>query len=175
MYVGDLVDEIARYERRCSRGAVTAGEHEALCELVSRRLGSVAVAFFNQERTLPLATRGLPWPMKQHKGHTFRVVRLTLTFVFCLAAVFEFPVSDLGGALAVTAAAVAFFWGMTLVMMLFRPRDIDERHRLVREYLQMRIAYEIERGPSARHATRVSADSEFDRIIREEFKDHPNA
>ncbi|KJL49534.1 hypothetical protein RS84_00008 [Microbacterium hydrocarbonoxydans] len=166
-----IVDRVARYERRRARGMDSALEHEELHELVDTSMGAVAGAFFDKERTLPLATGGLPWPMKQHDAYNFRVTRFALSGLGLIAGLLMTPpLAGLWNLLTALAAAGAVYCLVTFLPKLFRPRDIDERFRLVSVYIQ--LVSDAERSADARRlARKVAVDSEFDRIKRREFGD----
>lgn len=168
MITGDIADRVALYERRRARGLDTAIEHEELHQLVRHTVGPITAAFFDKERTLPLATTGLPWPMKQHVAHSFRLARLVLSALGFLAALLLVPPSALWSVVIAVAVAGAVYCLLTFLPKLVRPRDIDERARLVGVYLDLIL--NAERSADARRSARqVADDSEFDRITRREF------
>jgi len=168
MSTGDITDRVALYERRRARGLDTAIEHEELHQLVSHSIGPIAGAFFDKERTLPLATAGLPWPMKQHVAHSFRPARLMLSALGFLAALLLVPPSALWSVVIAFAVAGAVYCLVTFPSKLVRPKDIDERARLVGVYLDLIL--NAERSADARRSARqVADDSEFNRITRREF------
>lgn len=172
MIPADIAGRVDAYERRRARGDVNSAlEHEEIHELVSLSLGPVAGAFFDKEHTLPLATAGLPWPMKQHAANRFRLTRLALSGNGFIAALILVPLSSLWSIVIPLAVAGAIYCLVTFIPKLFPPRDLDERVRLVSVRLQLLLTAGAT-ADARRRARQVADNIEFDRITREAFGDN---
>lgn len=164
-YRREVPDLVAKYRRKKASGGDIAALHEDLYSGISLAHGPVTAEFFDKEGTLPLVTsRTVPWPMTRSEYRTFALSRWSLATVAGLAGVFGLAPQMTSSALVGLAlscllavlAAVMF----TVAVGIFKPSDIDQRHRQLTTFEKM---LEAERRKSQTEAERRRAA----RLLRE--------
>lgn len=136
-----LARRVERYENRPRSDRNAAVEHEQLYHLIDKQIGPVEARFFDEEKMLPYAVRGLPWPMRRHDASSFVLLRLLLTtLVGCCTVILLHPADLMPGIVAGSAVAAAFYLLATHAPRLMPPKDLEHRCRLVSKFRDMQLA-----------------------------------
>jgi len=173
--VGDkeraLVNQVARYEQSNRYGLRVAVWHDELFRAIDELFGRTYAEYFDQERSLPYAVGGLPWPMKRHDASAYSAVRGILSILLGIASVAILgPLLDLDLLLAIIAGGVvgaAVYVLLRYAPMLRPPKDLSERYRLAEKFRDMQVAEVIdqERTAVARREERLRIAEEHKRQI----------
>lgn len=158
-----VAEAVARYAR--SQNAL---EHERLLPLVGESFGPDAAEFFDREGCLPLRRgRGFPWPMPEGGARLYALAVFMGSLVGALGAMLGLMnfVDPWAAGLTAVGVGVALWFGIPALTKLFPPADLEERHRLVGAFNEIKTknrASAEERALQAR-INRLLSENDSDR------------